>query len=282
MAVGDKRETFTCTTTAVNKDFNADGGAVLVELTGASSWDGTVDFQTTPDGATFYNVPYINRAVVAPTQSVAQISSPSTATLYLILGPLSQVRIACGAGTTGTLTVVYRTIPSLNNWGVSEVEGDEAEGSGSLPNPVLIGGDDGTDIKNINVDATTGDVQVDLTAGSAVIGKVKNDPTFSAATGSSAIALAVNPSGAFRLLRVECHFSAAPTTSENFTVTLDAGDGAAYDVLLRSEDPSATSATDLVFTFGEGWEFETDDDIDVAFTNTDGATYGLRVVYELI
>src|SRR3990167_10198663 len=47
--------------------------------------------------------------------------------------------------------------------GVQEVEGDEAEGSGSLPQPLLIGGDDGTDIKNINVDATTGDVQVDVT-----------------------------------------------------------------------------------------------------------------------
>ena len=47
--------------------------------------------------------------------------------------------------------------------GVQEIEGDEAEGSGSLPQPILIGGDDGTDIKNINVDATTGDVQVDVT-----------------------------------------------------------------------------------------------------------------------
>ena len=44
-----------------------------------------------------------------------------------------------------------------------EVKGDLAEGSGSLPNPILVGGDDGTDIKNIHVDATTGDVQVDVT-----------------------------------------------------------------------------------------------------------------------
>jgi len=95
---------------AVNKDFNADGGSVLVELTGAGSWDGTVDFQTTPDGATFFNIPYINRATITPTPTVAQISSPSTAALYLLFGPLSQVRIACVTGTQGTLTVVYRTI----------------------------------------------------------------------------------------------------------------------------------------------------------------------------
>lgn len=44
----------------------------------------------------------------------------------------------------------------------SNVQGINAEG-GALPNPVLIAGDDGTDLKNINVDATTGDVQVDVT-----------------------------------------------------------------------------------------------------------------------
>lgn len=47
--------------------------------------------------------------------------------------------------------------------GTQDVQGSEAEGSGSLPQPILVGGDDGTDIKNINVDATTGDVQVDVT-----------------------------------------------------------------------------------------------------------------------
>ena len=91
-------------------DFNADGGSVLVQLTGASSWDGTVDFQTTPDGATFYNIPYIIRSTITPTPTVAQISSPSTAAIYMLLGPLSQVRLAVGAGTTGNLTVVWRTI----------------------------------------------------------------------------------------------------------------------------------------------------------------------------
>lgn len=44
----------------------------------------------------------------------------------------------------------------------SNVQGVNAEG-GALPNPILIAGDDGTDLKNINVDATTGDVQVDVT-----------------------------------------------------------------------------------------------------------------------
>ena len=107
---GEIRKTYTVTTTADTEDFNADGGSVLVELTGVSSWDGTVDFQTTPDGETFFNVQYIDRTSLAPALSVSQISSPSTATLYLLVGPLSQVRINVGAGTVGTLTVVYRTV----------------------------------------------------------------------------------------------------------------------------------------------------------------------------
>lgn len=98
------------TLAAINKDFNADGGSVLVELTGADSWDGTVDFQTTLDGVTFYNIPYVSRSTITPTPTVAQISSPSTAAIYLLLAPLSQIRIACVTGTVGSLTVVYRTI----------------------------------------------------------------------------------------------------------------------------------------------------------------------------
>jgi len=229
-----------CGDDAPSIDFNADGGSVLVELTGASSWDGTVDFQTTPDGSTFYNIPYINRATITPTPTVAQISSPSTATIYLLLGPLSQVRIAVGAGTTGTLTVVWRTI-AMSDLSVAY-----------------------------------------LTAGTNVIGKVKNDPTFTTATGSSAIAKAVAPGALFRLLRVELHLSAAPTTSEDFTIDLDAGDGAAYDVNYVTEDLSVGSVTDRTWIFGEGYEFEADDEIDIAYTNTDTGTYGLRIVYELI
>ena len=105
--IGDKRDTV-AVTAAQNIDFNADGGSVLVQLTGSGE---TVDFQTTPDGSTYYNIPYIDRTELYPIPSIAQISAPATAKIYLLLGPLSQVRIACGAG---TLSVVYRTIQSVN------------------------------------------------------------------------------------------------------------------------------------------------------------------------
>lgn len=108
------------------------------------------------------------------------------------------------------------------------------------------------------------------------------DALFSIATGAAAIAKTLAPGLKFRLLRVELHLSAAPTTSEDFTITLDAGDGSAYDVVLYTRDLSVGSVTDLVVPFGDGYEFEADDEIDVAYTNTDTKTYGLRLVYELI
>lgn len=100
-------------------------------------------------------------------------------------------------------------------------------------------------------------------------------------TGAGAIAEALAPGVKFRLLRIEAHWSAAPSDSENFTVTLDAGDGAAYDVLLDSVDPSSGSQTDLVFVYGLGYEFEDDDEIDIAYTNTGTDTISGRYVYEL-
>jgi len=110
----------------------------------------------------------------------------------------------------------------------------------------------------------------------------RRDFQFQPATGAAAIAETLAPDALFRLQRIELHFNSAPTTSQDFTITLDAGDGDAYDVVLYKRDLSVGSVADLVVPFGEGYEFEADDEIDVAYTNTDGRTYGLRYVYELI
>jgi hypothetical protein len=107
-------------------------------------------------------------------------------------------------------------------------------------------------------------------------------PLAVAATGSAAIATSVTPAVKFRLLRVELHLNAAPTTSEDFTITLNAGAGAAYDVVLLKRDLTIGSLTDLIAVFGEGYEFESDDVIDIAWANTDARTYGLRALYEVI
>lgn len=100
-------------------------------------------------------------------------------------------------------------------------------------------------------------------------------------TGAGAIAEALAPGAPFRLLRIEAHWDAAPSDSEAFTVTLDAGDGSGYDALLDSVDPSVGSQTDLVFTYGVGYEFERDDEIDIAYANTGTDTISGRYVYEL-
>jgi len=95
---------------------------------------------------------------------------------------------------------------------------------------------------------------------------------------SGAIATATTvPSGAaYQLLSVSLRFNTAPTTSQAFTITLDANAGAAYDVLLYTVDPSATSITTLVWTPEEPLFLEGGDAIDVAYTNTDGRTYGVQ------
>jgi len=104
---------------------------------------------------------------------------------------------------------------------------------------------------------------------------------FQTFTGAAAIAETLAPKAKFRLVRVEVHLSAAPTTSQSLTITLDAGDGATYDTLLYTNDLSVTSVTDLVVEFGEGYEYEYDDEIDIAYTNTDVRTISGRYVYEL-
>ena len=115
------------------------------------------------------------------------------------------------------------------------------------------------------------------------MGTYAGEETFVAATGSAAIAETLAPKLKFRLIRVELHLDSAPaSTAENFTVTLDAERGAAYDVLLFSQDLYTDAVQDLVVEFGKGYEFEANDEIDIAWTNTPTETYGMRIVYELI
>lgn len=100
------------------------------------------------------------------------------------------------------------------------------------------------------------------------------------ATGTGAIAATTASTKRFRLLSVTCHLSAGPTTSENFVVSVDALDGAAYDTVLKQVDPSLVAATDIVYIPDGDDIYEAGDQITVAYTNTDGATYGLRIVIE--
>lgn len=100
------------------------------------------------------------------------------------------------------------------------------------------------------------------------------------ATGSGAITASHAVSSWERILSVTLHFSSAPTTSQSFTITLDANDGASYDTLLFSIDPSVSSITDLVWFPDGDLVCEDGDAIDLAYTNTDGRTYGVQITTE--
>ena len=80
----------------------------------------------------------------------------------------------------------------------------------------------------------------------------------------------------FRELRV--HISAAPTTAGSFTITLDSVDGAAYDLLLYTIDPSTASTVNVMID-----DFNvlllTGDALNVAYANADGRTLGVQMIF---
>jgi hypothetical protein len=116
----------------------------------------------------------------------------------------------------------------------------------------------------------------------ALVSAVDGDVAVTNATGNAAIATTTAVAAKWKLNHITVHFSAAPTTSEDLTITLDANDGAPYDTVLLKQDPSASSATDIVYKPIGDLVLEAGDEIAVAFTNTDGRTYGLRIVGQLI
>ena len=101
------------------------------------------------------------------------------------------------------------------------------------------------------------------------------------ATGAVAVATSIKPpSGtAFQLYGFYLNLSSAPTTSENFTVTLDSGGGAAYDTNIYTRDLTVGSVTDVVKMFDEPIICTGGDEIDFAWANTDTRTYGLTIIW---
>jgi hypothetical protein len=104
------------------------------------------------------------------------------------------------------------------------------------------------------------------------------------ATGTAAINLSapVPVSSTYRVMSVMLHLNAAPTTSENFTVTLNSHHGAVYDTLQYTLDLSAAAVVDLVWQPDEEVELVGGDALDVAYTNTDVRTYGLVITMKAV
>ena len=85
---------------------------------------------------------------------------------------------------------------------------------------------------------------------------------------SSAVSWTITPAEDCVIERIALLFDSAPTTAENITITLDSAGGTAYDVVLRSVDPSIDGATSVVFEDIRG--ISKNDSLIVAYTNTDG------------
>lgn len=100
------------------------------------------------------------------------------------------------------------------------------------------------------------------------------------ATGAAAINLTTAEIGPFELVEVTVHFNLTPHTSENLLVTLNANDGAAYDTVLLTINPSTYlgGVTDIAWKPESRFFFETGDQIVLTFPNTDTHTYGARIL----
>lgn len=94
------------------------------------------------------------------------------------------------------------------------------------------------------------------------------------ATGTAAIAKTIAPGRAFQLLEVRVHLSAAGGAG-NFTINHDSGNGSAYDVNIATQD--MTAVTDYIFQPDIPMHFDSGDEIDIAWANAGGKTYGLEV-----
>jgi hypothetical protein len=113
-------------------------------------------------------------------------------------------------------------------------------------------------------------------------GKPRSGMYRTSATGLAAISLAIAPSYRFRLRAISLHLSAAPTTSENLTVTLNSALGSAYNCVLYKRDLTVGSLTDLYVEFGDNFTFEYNESVTVAWTNTDTKTYGIVAYCEKV
>jgi len=136
--------------------------------------------------------------------------------------------------------------------------------------PLIIGVTSNGVLVPVQVDANG---VISVSAGARSINKT-------VATGTGAISASHAVTGNERLTSVILHFNAAPTTSQAFTIKLDANDGAAYDVLLATVNPADESLTDYVYIPDGDLFLEDGDAIDLAFTNTDGKTYGVQITTE--
>jgi len=97
-------------------------------------------------------------------------------------------------------------------------------------------------------------------------------------TGGAALAYTFAPEKSVHIREVRLHLNAVGGAAESFTIKSDSALGAAYDVQHASQDMNAL--TDYIFRPTNGFLFVAKgDELDFAWTNTGGKTWGLEIVY---
>ena len=104
------------------------------------------------------------------------------------------------------------------------------------------------------------------------------------ATGTAGMALngPVPVGQHYRLVSLTLNLSAAPTTSENLTVTLNSVDGVIYDTLLYSLDLAAGATADLLWQPDPEILLEGGDVVNVAWANTDVRNWGAQLTFKAV
>lgn len=91
--------------------------------------------------------------------------------------------------------------------------------------------------------------------------------------------MTIAPAIAFQIEEIRIHLSAGGAAT-NLTIALDAGAGVAYDCVLATQD--MTGVTDLVYQPAKPILCQANDEVDIAYANGGGATYGIEVYYSAI
>ena len=84
----------------------------------------------------------------------------------------------------------------------------------------------------------------------------------------------------FQLREVRLHLDGVPTTSGYVVITLDAGAGSAFDVVVRRKDMAGVDPPDWDWSPDAILRYTEDDALVFTWANADGDTYGLEIVYD--
>ncbi|KKN23199.1 hypothetical protein LCGC14_0907420 [marine sediment metagenome] len=92
----------------------------------------------------------------------------------------------------------------------------------------------------------------------------------------------ISPKTPYRLLSLSAHVDAVPDTGETLTLTVDSNKNDHFDTLVFSDDLFIGSRTSVFVPFGEGYDFDADDDIDLFQTNGSDDDWGVTIRYQTV